>query len=90
MSKIAKGTKRITAANDIVRWRPKPTLSVDAEDLPEIKEWSVGKTYTMVVKAKMTEVRSSDDDEYADGDGYKRPTSARFRIVSVKEAGDKY
>lgn len=81
-----KAKNLVSKASDVMRWRPKPTLSVDAKDLPAIKDWAVGKTYTMVVKAKMTEMRDPSDGEYTEEEG--RPASARFRILSVKESDD--
>ncbi len=84
------GGKLVSKASDVVAYRPKPTLSLDARDLPEIKDWAVGKTYDITVKAKL--VFMSEGDEYGDyeeGDERRKTTRARFRIVSAKGAAKK-
>lgn len=84
---MAKTKSRIDKASDIMRYRPKPSLSVDSKDLPAIKDWSVGKTYTFTVKAKMVYV--SEGDEYGDyedeGGGDNKRMRARFRISKITE-----
>jgi hypothetical protein len=84
-------SKLYSKAEDVVAYRPKPTLSLDAKDLPAIKDWAVGKTYEVTVKAKL--VFMSEGDEYGDyeGEGKERRKTqrARFRIVSVKESTKK-
>lgn len=59
-------------------------MSLDVKDLPAIKDWKIGKTYTLQVKARMVEINSGDeyDDESEEN---HRPVNARFRITSVSE-----
>lgn len=91
---MAKG-KLISKASEVVSYRPKPSLSLDANDLPAIKDWKVGKTYEITVKAKLTFM--SEGDEYGDYDGYedserserKKVQRAKFRVVSVKDSAKK-
>lgn len=74
--------KTISKASELVDYRPKPSLSVDARDLPVIKNWKIGQTYSLSVKVKMISI--SEGDEYSDSDDSKL-TRARFRIVKVSE-----
>lgn len=76
--------KLANKASDIVAYRPKPMLSIDDKDLPSVKDMQVGKTYTFMVTAKVTEVRASDDDEYYEGLSNKC-TRARLRITKITE-----
>ena len=55
--------------------RMAPTLNINARDLKEVKTWPVGKTYKMVITAKM--VRKSET-EHDDG------TNATFEIENIK------
>ncbi len=87
-------SKAISKAEDVVSYRPKPSLSLDAKDLPAIKNWTVGKTYDITVKAKLTFM--SEGDEYGDEYGEdseraerKKIQRAKFRVVSVKDSGKK-
>lgn len=59
----------------------KPHLHLDDKDLPEIKDWSVGKEYSFTVRAKMTSVnmRENEDDE--------RKMSAGFEIQEITPEG---
>lgn len=73
-----------------VRHRWRPSLHLDDKDLKEIKDWSVGKTYRLVVTAKMTGMHESDgeDDLYYEDEGKKGKTcSADFKIMSVEPEG---
>ena len=58
-----------------------PSLSLDAEDLPEIKSWVVGGKYTL--KVEVEQVSASKDDMMMEGEK-KRPLHARFRVIAVK------
>jgi hypothetical protein len=80
---MSKTKSRISSIAD-VGWRPKPSMSIDVHDLPAIKDWKVGKTYTLEVKARMVEINSGDeyDDELEEN---HRPIQARFRIKKVTE-----
>lgn len=84
--------KAISKASDVVAYRPKPSLSLDANDLPAIKDWTVGKTYEITVKAKLTFM--SEGDEYGDyedreGGESRKVQRAKFRVVSVKDSAKK-
>ena len=66
-------------------------VSLDSEDLPDIKDWSVGKKYTLIVEVEQTSM-SKDGDEYGpvstNGEEKKNPPmKARFKILSVKVPG---
>lgn len=67
-----------------------PTLSLDSEDLPAIKDWSVGKKYTLMVEVEQTSM--SKGDEYGPmSDMHEEkhmPMRARFKILSVKVPGE--
>lgn len=63
--------------------RPKPTMSVEDQDLPQIKDWEVGKTYTVKAKIKMTYQSEGDEWESPDGQS-KNVMRARFRILDIK------
>lgn len=74
-----KNAKLASRASDVIEYRPKPSLSIDAKDLPAIKDWKIGQTYNLCVTVKMVEIDA--DDEY---DHNKTPR-ARFRITKVTE-----
>lgn len=59
-----------------------PSFTLTEQDLPVIKNWKVGKKYTLSVEVEQV---SMEKDEYMMG----KPLMARFRIVEVKE-GSKY
>lgn len=63
--------------------RPKPTIRLDAKDLPAIKNWQVGKRYCLHVDATLESLSKGDE-----WDNVKRPMEARFTIKSVKETED--
>lgn len=52
----------------------KPSIYIDSKELPEIKDWKVGQTYNLVVKAKMV---SSTQDQ-------NNSISGRFEIQSME------
>lgn len=85
--------KLISKASEVMDYRPKPSLSLDANDLPAIKDWTVGKTYEITVKAKLTFMSEGDEygDEYSDSERSERKKvqRAKFRVVSVKDSAKK-
>jgi len=81
---MAKG-KVYSKAEEVVSYRPKPTLSLDAKDLPAIKDWKVGKSYKIEVTAKMVSMSEGNEYDYEDEDRAKQPMRARFQITSAKE-----
>jgi hypothetical protein len=76
MSKVAK-------ASEYVEYKPKPSLSLDAKDLPELKNFKIGQTYDLDVKVKVVSL-SKDDDDYL-GERDEKLTRARFRVVKARE-----
>ncbi len=68
--------------------KPKPTMSLDADNLPAIKNWNVGETYTVTAKVKMTSMSEGDEYEFPTSEGEKRPMSARFKILSITPSKD--
>ena len=54
-----------------------PSFSLTEKDLPEIKEWKVGKRYKLEMEVEQVEISK---DEYALG----TPIRARFRIHKIK------
>ncbi len=67
--------------------KPKPTFSISEAELPEIKEWSVGKKYTVTLNVEM--VSQSQGDEYSIDGGKSKKQSARFKILGASPAEDK-
>ncbi|HET8708948.1 MAG TPA: hypothetical protein VFL85_01565 [Candidatus Saccharimonadales bacterium] len=64
-----------------VPYEPPARLEVKAKDLPEIKNWDVGKTYDITLKAKMI---SKSEGGY---DG-TQPLSAVFHVSGAKNDAD--
>lgn len=63
---------------------PKPTLSVNANDLPEIKNWKVGETYNVSATVKMVFQSEGDEYDMAMGDSKtKAPIRGRFKVLSI-------
>jgi len=63
-----------------------PTLRLSEEDLPEIKEWSVGKEYTVTLKVRM--ISMNQGSEYAEeGDKPDKTVRASFKVVDVTGEG---
>ena len=63
-----------------------PTVSLDAGDLPEIKDWKVGGKYKLELEVE--QVSASKDDYMMEGDK-KHPMTARFRIIKVNTSSGK-
>jgi hypothetical protein len=61
-----------------------PTLHLSEEDLPEIKNWDVDKTYNLIVKVKMTG-KNAGEEFPVDSEGEKdKKIRARFEVIKVK------
>lgn len=77
-------TKLASKASDVVRWRPKPSMSIYSKDYP-VKDLNVGQTYTFTVTAKVIELNAGEseysDDYGEDSDG----AHARLRITKISE-----
>ena len=54
-----------------------PSFSLTAKDLPEIKNWSVGKKYKLEIEVEQVSMAK---DEYMQD----QPLTARFRILKIK------
>lgn len=68
--------------NKMVDKRTEPsTLNIQAEHLPDIKDWDVGKVYEIKLKAKMI----SKSEGGWDG---KQPLSASFQIGEHQDDGE--
>lgn len=78
-------SNRVAKADELVRYRPKPTLRIYDNELSSVKDMKVGKTYTFVVKAKVIGVRSGD--EYGDefSDKVDKSVCATLRVTDIKE-----
>lgn len=67
---------------------PKPSLRLNDKDLPDIKDWKVGKKYKVHAIVKM--VYHSEGNEYGDlGEGKEKRHEAHLEIHSIKPAEDK-
>lgn len=64
--------------------KPRPIFRVDEKDLPEIKEWTVGKKYKVELEVEMQS--HSKGDEYGPEIGEKKKShEARLKVLSIKE-----
>lgn len=54
-----------------------PSFSLTVKDLPEIKNWSVGKKYKLEIEVEQTSMAK---EEYMQD----QPLTARFRITKIK------
>jgi hypothetical protein len=55
-----------------------PSFNITGDDLPEIKDWKVGKMYEMKIKVRMESLNSREE-----------RTSAEFKIDSLELVKDK-
>jgi len=69
--------KKETSPQPIAPIIPKPMLHITSKDLPAIKEWKIGETYTLEIKAKQVSLSQYGDEPY----------SASFEIKDVKAIG---
>lgn len=79
-------SKLANKASDVVRWRPKPTISVDSRDLKGVKDFKVGETRTFTVTAKVKSIHQGDEygGDYED-EPEDKSTRARLRITKITE-----
>ncbi len=75
---IGKSSPAVTKGYDGPADLPE-TLSLDEDDLPQIKSWTVGKTYTLTMDVKL--VGQSQD-------SMDKTMRGRFEITDVQEADD--
>lgn len=79
-------SKLVSKANELVRYRPKPTLRIDSKDCPEVKSMKVGETRTFTVTAKVKSVSAGDEygGDYED-ERDDKTTRATLRITKITE-----
>jgi hypothetical protein len=81
---MAKKSKLASKASDVVRWRPKPSMSIYSKDYP-VKDLNVGQTYDFLVTAKVTELNAGESefsDDYGDD---STGAHARLRITKISK-----
>lgn len=61
---------------------PRPSFTITVDELPQIKEWSVGKKYTLEIEVEMTGSRIEDWGENKD------KLTASFRVSGIMEDTD--
>lgn len=67
---------------------PEPEFGITAKELPAIKDWSVGKKYTLTLEVEM--VSQSKGDQWDIPEGEKEPKfRARFKILDASPVEDK-
>lgn len=62
--------------------KPRPEFSLTEKDLPEIKEWNVGKKYKITLEVEM--VSQSKGEQYAYPEETKKEINGRFKILSAE------
>lgn len=88
---MAKKLKKITPSKpEELKEKPQyPTLYLSSKDLPEIKNWKVGKTYKLIIQVKQTSMRedienridaSFDIKKIATNDSYHKDQKLRSKI----------
>lgn len=60
------------------------TLRISSEELPEIKNWKIGKKYKLEVEVEMVSVRKPDYWEINEMDVDKNELNAGFEINAIK------
>lgn len=64
---------------------PKPSLSVTEDDLPEIKNWEVGKKYNVKAKVEMRSHSKGDNYGYDEGGKKKHKATLIIHNISAEE-----
>lgn len=84
-------SKRTTGDGFLASSKPKrryPEFSITEKDLPAIKEWKVGKKYSLELNVEMVSSSKGSDYDIPYGAEQKEIHNARFKIISVdSEAG---
>lgn len=73
----SKVVEKKSSTKENYSYNPQPSLSIDETILPEVKDWSVGKEYELIIKVKQTETRIED---YGPNKG---KITARFNITKI-------
>lgn len=69
--------------------KPKPRISLDETELPAIKSWEVGKTYTVTAKVKMVHQAEGDEYGYSRDDSEEKPKMrATLKVISITPEKD--
>lgn len=74
--------KKVSKASDIISYKPKPSISINADELPAVKNWKIGYRCKLIVDVKL--VSLDGDDDFHDGESTANPR-ARFRVLKVSE-----
>lgn len=75
-------SKRISKAEEVVEYRPKPQLRIYSNELKSVKDMKVGETRTFIVTAKVKALNQGD--EYGPEDNDKT-VCATLRVTDIKE-----
>lgn len=75
-------TVKIDHSSDVPTKMP-PTLRLNSDDLPVIRNWKVGQSYKLVLEVKMTGLNQGSMYEMVDAPEDKK-TSAQFKVTSVR------
>lgn len=75
-------TVKIDHSSDMPTKMP-PTLRLNSDDLPAIKNWKVGQTYKLSLEVTMTGLNQGSMYEMVDAPEDKK-TSANFKVTSVR------
>lgn len=67
--------------------KPKPSFSVTEDDLPAIKDWTVGKKYHVKAHVEMRSHSKGNSYGY-DGEGSKKKHEAHLIVHSVEPADE--
>lgn len=78
LEKEVKSRGKSKKHNSHVEPRFQPTINLSDKDLPEIKDWEVGKTYHLMMVVEQTSLRKN---EFLESD---KEFHASFNIKSVK------
>ena len=83
-------SSRLAKAEEVVRYRPKSTIKVYSDKMPEVKNLKVGEECTLIVKAKVKSIYTGDSmylSDYDDEDGGpgSKTVCATLQVESVKE-----
>ena len=75
--KKVKGTKHEHGMSEGKMKREMPTFNISAEDLPEVKDWEIGKSYKVGMVVEMVQVSKGD---YM---GMGEDVSARLKVKEI-------
>lgn len=76
--------KIMAKASELVsrNYSPKPSITFDVHELPQIKKWKVGGKYCLIIDVEQVSISK---DDYDSDDGQ---LSARFKVLKVKEVNN--